>query len=337
MPSPDYEVTLNILAMLRLLERSGRKALRVRDLAERLEVHPRTVRRWGDALQTAVEDAEGEPLVRRERRQGEAWISLSRTRESLSGTVFQYAAAHAAWQALAGGQGSLLSDAAADLVDRAQESLPETTRALVDRVPQAFHYAPFAPKDYRDQEDVLDLAIQAVLRRCALQVQYRSAQGRLARWTLEPWSLVLHRESFYLLARASWNEEGALWTFAIDRIEDASLRRDRPFDVPPDFDPSQHLSGGLGLWDVGREPEDVQVAFVQDITPGVRERRWPGFVGWSELQDGRPLLSLSLPVTPELVSWVLGYGAAAEVLSPDGLRSQVSSELEKALSRYDPA
>jgi predicted DNA-binding transcriptional regulator YafY len=334
MPSPDYEVTLNILAMLRLLERSGRKAVRVRDLAERLDVHPRTVKRWVDALQTAVEDHAGEPLVRRERRQGEAWIALSRSRDDLVGTVFQYAAAHAAWQALAGRQGSLLSDAAADLVERAEEALPPSTAALVARVPQAFHYAPFAPKDYRGQEEVLDLAIQAVLRRQALEVHYRSAQGRESHWTLEPWSLVLHRESFYLLARAPWLEEGALWTFAIDRIQDATLRRDRPFEVPADFDPDAHLSGGLGIWDVGREPEAVRVAFVEGITPGVRERVWPGFEGWSTHGDGRPVLSLSLPVTPELVTWVLAYGAAAEALSPPSLRDQVRTELERAFARY---
>ncbi len=334
MSTPDYEVTLNILAMLRLLDRSGRKALRVRDLAERLSVHPRTVKRWVDALQATVEDPEGEPLVRRELRQGEAWITLSRRQDDLVGTVFQYAAAHAAWQALARREGSLLSDAAADLVERAGESLPPSTAALVARVPQAFHYAPFAPKDYRGQEDVLDLAIQAVLRRVALKVRYRSAQGREATWTLEPWSLVLHRESFYLLARAPWLKEGALWTFAVDRISDAELRRDRTFQVPDDFEPGAHLSGGLGLWDVGREPEDVRIAFVQDITPGVRERVWPGFQGWSTHSDGRPVLSLSLPVTPELVTWVLAYGPAAEVLGPEELRKRVIEELRGALAHY---
>lgn len=339
MPSPDYEVTLNILAMLRLLERSGRKALRARDLAERLEVHPRTVKRWVEALQTAVEDAEGEPLVRRELRQGEAWIVLSRRQQDLVGTVFQYAAAHAAWQALAGREGSLLSDAAADLVSRAEESLPPSTAALVARVPQAFHYAPYAPKDYRDHEETLDLAIQAVLRRCALGVVYRSALGRERRWTLEPWSLVLHRESFYLLARAPWQEDGTLWTFAVDRIRDARLRRDRTFTVPDGFRPQDHLSPGLGLWDTDGDPEEVRVAFVQDITPGVRERRWPGFQGWTEHSDGRPLLTLCVPVTPELVSWVLAFGPAAEALSPPGLRARVFEQLERALGAYgsDPA
>ena len=39
--------------------------------------------------------------------------------------------------------------------------------------------------------------------------------------------------------------------------------------------------------------------------------------------------------TSELRAWVLSFGSGAEVLEPDGLRSDVARELEGALGCYD--
>jgi predicted DNA-binding transcriptional regulator YafY len=41
--------------------------------------------------------------------------------------------------------------------------------------------------------------------------------------------------------------------------------------------------------------------------------------------------------TPDLRTWILSFGSGAEVLEPDGLRSEVARELQGALGRYQSA
>jgi hypothetical protein len=55
-------------------------------------------------------------------------------------------------------------------------------------------------------------------------------------------------------------------------------------------------------------------------------------VGWTEAADGRSILELRVPVTPEVLTWPLTSGADAEV---PGLRSGVRGVLERAAARYD--
>ena len=49
---------------------------------------------------------------------------------------------------------------------------------------------------------------------------------------------------------------------------------------------------------------------------------------------GRLRLRLSVAVTVELRTWILGHGAHVEVLSPQSLVDQIRDELELAAKRY---
>ena len=332
MGAPDYSVTLQVLRMLRMLERSGRRAMSLRAIARELEVHPRTVKRWVDALHDALDNDEGEPIVRRELRGGHAWIAMPRSGDGLSATVFQYASARAAVTHLAGPHGSLLSDAAQDLVDRAEEALPDRLRHLVDRVPSAFCTVPFAPKDYRAHEDTLDTVISAVLRQRRLRLVYENAAGRRSRQQVEPYTLVMYRESLYLLARPLGGER--LLTFAIDRVHSAEERRDRTFELPAGFSPGDAFARTLGLWRTDAPADRVRLRFAPDAVLAITERRWTGFAGLERHDDGSATLALDLPTTPELRTWLLGWGPSVEVLEPRSLRASIQEDLARAAALY---
>jgi hypothetical protein len=46
------------------------------------------------------------------------------------------------------------------------------------------------------------------------------------------------------------------------------------------------------------------------------------------------VLELEIPVTPEVLTWVLTWGAEAEVLEPAGFREGVAAVLRGAAGRY---
>jgi len=168
-----------------------------------------------------------------------------------------------------------------------------------------------------------------------LQVRYRTRADWEYRCRFEPWTVVLYRDALFVHGRQDGaGDGGGERLLAIDRIQEASLLRGERFAVPEDYDPEAWFEGQLGLWQDGGEPERVRIAFAGTAGRSARERRWPGQVGWTDAADGRSVLELNIPVTPEVLTWVLTWGADAEVLGPASLRAGVQEVLERAAARY---
>ena len=197
---------------------------------------------------------------------------------------------------------------------------------------QAFHYVPFAAKDHRASEETLDVVIRALIRRHPMNLRYRNAAGKASSTTIMPWSLVMYRDGFYVLARIDGSE--TLRLYAVERMAEATLDKSTTFGVPADFDPAEAFGRNLGLWRTDAQTERVTIAFDADAESAVRARLWPGFQSLGHAPDGRVHLVLEVPITPEIKTWVLGWGAVAEVIEPTSLRDQVAAEIAVCAKRY---
>jgi predicted DNA-binding transcriptional regulator YafY len=337
MPSaqPTYSDGIQMIQMLQMLEASANRELRIDAVADRLEVHRRTVIRYVDALHGSVDDQQGRPIVERIGIGKAATVKLGTLGAPIAARIFQYAAVYAATRALTAGDGSLLGDSAEGLLRDLEAGLDLRLRPLARRVREAFVYVPFGPKDHRAAEDALDVMVQAVLRRHPVRVRYTAASGYRMRRTLKPYTLVMYRDGLYALARTRTRSGDDMRLFAVERISDAELVRDRTFEVPDDFDPRARFEGTLGLWQSDRRPQKVRIAFDDAVVDLVKERRWPGPTRWRERDDGRGELELRVPVTPEVYTWILTWGPLAEVLTPRKLRNEVAGALRKALAQYE--
>lgn len=333
MPAPTYATTLQAFQMVGILEGRATRAMPIAELAERLEVHPRTVKRYIDALADVFVDEDGVPRVRRVLRDGRAVAVLSRVGPDIGANIFQYAAVHVAAQHLDAINDPVLGDAADIVRERLREGL-RGGDALVERVREAFVYVPFGPKDYGGNEDVVDAFVRGALRRHPVRIVYAAAGGNVYGTVVHPYAIVMYRDGLYVLGGEEQRRGRPTRIYAIDRVREAELDRARVFDLPPGFDPRRHFDGQLGIWNSGSGKRDrVAIAFDTTTAGLVAERRWPGFVEWRDDGDRRVLV-LDVPVTPQVVTWVITWGAAAEVLEPASLRDQVASALAAALERY---
>jgi len=332
MSEPQYPVAMHMFDLLRILERHGGRGQAVNVIAEELGVHRRTIIRYLKALNASVDNDRGEPIVRRESRDGVAWAVMHAPQSRLSAGIYQYAAVFAATRHLTGD--SLLRESASAVLDRLgkDKSIPAD---LVERVASTFHYVPWGPKNYGPDTDVLDTIIRGALYRRPIDVRYRKpGHEKATRRQLEPWTVVMYRDGLYVLARAADGGPTArLSLFAVDRFEAADLIRDQHFEMPAEFDVDAYFSGTLGLWQTDDPLRLVQLAFTQEAAWVARERRWPGFVSWTQAGD-RDVLELRIPVTVEVISWATAWGPGLEVLAPQSLRQAVAGRHAAALAQY---
>ncbi len=323
-----------MVLLLRMLEGRSSKAMSRAEVAEALETSPRTVDRYVAALGQAVAADGGEPLVRKELRDGKAWVCLARETSSVAAGIYQYAAVWAATRVLKAGKGSVLGDTAEGLLERlggADKALPSR---LVERLATAFCYVPFGPKDYRANEEVLDALVQAALWQRPVEVRRETRHGTAVEERLEPLTIVMYRDGLYLLGRTAGDETREPRLYAVERIRAARVDQEATFEVPADLDPPRRFGGRLGLWEPEGRPVAIEVAFTPEAADGARKRIWPGFRRWRKARDGREVLELRLPLTPEVKTWIVGWGDQAEALRPKALRDMVASELGRALSQY---
>ena len=331
---PTYSDGIQMVQMLQWLEFSSSRQIRINAIAERMEVHRRTVIRYVDALNAAVDNDHGEPIVERIGIGAAAVVRLGRRVQPLSARIFQFASIFAATRSLESGGGSLLSDATGPLLDEMEAGFEMNLKPVARRVHDAFHHIPFGPKDYRANEDALDAVVRGALYRRPVTLRYRTSEGWKMRKKVEPFTLLTYRDGLYILCRQKTREGPVMRLYAVDRIIDADLHRDEHFTMPANYRADDFFRGSLGLWQTDKRAQRIRIAFDADVVPAVKERQWPGIEGWEVLDDGRTAMDLKIPVTPEVVTWIITWGDSAEVLAPKTLRRRVKGVLESALARY---
>ena len=174
-----------------------------------------------------------------------------------------------------------------------------------------------------------DGSVRAVLRSAAAE-RRRCRIAYLASGTTQPderiicpYLLAYANGAWYVIAYCTKRE--AVRLFRLDRVVMAETV-DGTFEVPPDFDPAQYITGGR-LYRAGEEIEAV-VRYSPRIARWIRER---GPV--EELEDGSVAVRLRVADVHWLVRHVLQHGADAEVVEPAELRREVARAAERVLGR----
>ena len=328
----EYRTAALIMELVRLVEAAPYQEVPVNRLAEKLGVHRRTIRRWAKGLEQ-VQDERGATVLR--------LVPGSPGQEAMVRAPQRHGlASKADLRALALGLAStryLVATGAAELGEHAERLMARLGNQDPDartRLASAFHYIPFGRKSYADKADEVDQVFSSVIYRHTLEFDYhRPHRDEPLCVRAEPWSLVFYRDALYMLGRCLSYREPVLRTYAIDRMSHVRTDRAARFEVPDAFEPSDHF-GDLGLWKPESKRERLEVLFTPEVAALMKERQWPGTVGWDAVEDGRHRLVLQIRISPEVESWLLGYGASAEVVGPAWLRTKTARQATMMAERY---
>jgi predicted DNA-binding transcriptional regulator YafY len=212
-------------------------------------------------------------------------------------------------------------------VRRFTQTMSDEKREFLERAADA--YVPLArgQKSYEDAKEILEQLNTAMLERRVCSVTYRPPQSEEARtYAIEPLRFLQHRGGLYVISRMPRYDQ--LITQAVDRFVSVEVGEER-FEIPEHLSIEDRLEDAFGI--SYEEPMDVVVRFSKEQAPYVRERTWHPSQELEELEDGRVVLRMRAGGLYEIRSWVLSFGASAEVLGPEELRAAVVEELQGAL------
>jgi predicted DNA-binding transcriptional regulator YafY len=313
-----------------LLALEGRaRALTLQELQEAAgdKVSDRTIRRDLDALAQA-----GFPV--------ESTRSEGKTRYSLNREVFgglatagfslsELGALYLSRTLLSALVGGPFHDSLASAFDKLTDALPPALWRFVDQLPHALAAKAPTARAHAAAPRQVDALMTAILGHRRVRMRYHSfASAQVKDYLVEPYRVAYAQGTLYLFAFVP--AYGEMRTFAVQRIQDVTVL-DEHFD-------QQEAAAGVfpdSLSAFSGTPERVVIEFSAAEAPYVRERDWHPSQVLEELADGRVRLTLDVVVDWGLEAWILGFGAAARVVSPASLVARLTQRLEAALRQYD--
>ncbi len=194
--------------------------------------------------------------------------------------------------------------------------------------------------DYAPFEKQYSQLLRGIREQKVCIVTYKRSPSAPARtFSFAPMRLVSFRES---LSFSGWEVDGSgeavpkyknSLSLYLQRCLDVQLT-ERPFtDLPEPQD--AHTDAGPGPFGtIKGECFTVQVLFTPEAAAYVYDRRWSSEQEVSLRDDGSLLLTIKAQSEPEILSWVLSFGAEAKVLVPEWLREDIKKQLAELLKNY---
>jgi len=211
--------------------------------------------------------------------------------------------------------------------------LPPRLAAHMERIAEVAHPLLQGKRDYSKSAEPLKLIRHALLHQQTISISYRSTgRGEPVVYLVNPYTLLFQKGGIYLLGFA--HNRQALRTFAVERICAVVPGKER-FEIPEGFRAGEALQGAFGI--VAEPPMEVSIRFSAAIAHAIRDRVWHPSQRIREEEDGAVRLSFRAGGRMEILSWILSYGAHAELLAPEELRRELARQVLDTAALYQGA
>jgi proteasome accessory factor B len=229
--------------------------------------------------------------------------------------------------------GTLFHTGARGAFQKIRATLGDAALRHLEKLAAGFYCAQQGWTDYSSKAELIDQLAIAIEERRLTVITYQSLRTTepVTLYDVYPYALVFHRSALYLIA---WSlDHDQIRTFKTDRLSAVEVHG-LQFPAPKDFSPERHLEHSFGIFEGKGEPTCVRVAFRAKVVRILEERRFHHSQKLTPHPDGSVIAEFSISTFEEFLSWVMSFGAEAEVLEPISLRKQLAEMLQAVSARY---
>jgi predicted DNA-binding transcriptional regulator YafY len=312
--------TTRVLTVLELLQ--SRSRLSGSELADRLDVDPRTVRRYVSALQDL-----GVPVESEAGRYGGYRL---RPGYKLPPLMFNEEEALALILGLMAARRAGLLDAATPAVEGAlakiDRVLPDRLRGRVQALQGALAFTPLRGFATTSNPNMLLGLSEAAQESRRVWIRYRSAEAEeVTERDIDPYGIVHHRGRWYVVGWCHLRDDVRM--FRLDRMQSLELREDT-FAKPLDFNCVDYVLQSLATVQWGWPIEVLLELSLEEA-----RRRIAPDMGTLEPRRGGTLLRTRADALEYFARFLVQLDCPFRVLHPPELRDAVR-RLARQLSRY---
>lgn len=324
-PQKKYSQAGRLHSIIRLLEL--RRGMTLEDLASEYDVDRRTIHRDLKAVEEA-----GYTLTTewQDNRKVYSFLTRSKNIPPITFTINQLLTLYLLRSAGSYLGGTPFQAEIEELFQGINSALPDRLAAHMERIARVSLPLLHGARDYSKAAPHVAELRRALLLQLSVKLTYAKKGDKLSSdYDFDPYTLVFHKEGIYLLGYAH-NRKG-MRLFALERIRGVEVTKHR-FEFLPNYHPEERFSKAFGV--VKGEPMRVRVRFSAEVAHTVKDRIWMSDQRIETEHDGRVVLEFEAAGEMEIVSWILSYGAHAEVLGPPELRRKIKLQVREMREFY---
>jgi len=307
-----------------------------RAIEESLEISARTLARYVSVLRSDLLDWRGGPLVEVVGTGAERKLRLVSSMKAAEASSYQVALLYFSLTVLKFLEGTVLEEGVEGLWERIYRNLSVSQQTRLSDLERKFYAVPYAPKDYAEFSEQLDVILRALLDQIRLKVDYAGLTGEGRQHDFDPYSLIAYRGGLYLLGYS--HRSSAIIYLAVERIRSLEFIRQPDgsparFIYPRRFDPAAHSEGTFGIVE-GPETRVELKIHSEQTQAYVRSRTIHPSQRFSRRRDGTMIMMMTVRGTTELANWIMSMGPWIEVLKPASLRKEIAQRHRQAARLY---
>lgn len=300
-----------------------------------LGITERTLLRYVSACRNGLRDWTNRPMIEVVQRGSRRWLRLSSSSGSPDSNPYRAASLYFTLTLLRFLEDTVMKESVEDLWDRSFKNLPSHEQERLKDFDRKFYTVPYAPKDYHDYDDQLDVILRALIGQNTLRVDYAGLSGEGKQHDFEPYTLVAYRGGLYVLGLSRRYRK--IIYLAVERIRKVEFILDRDknkvrFAYPKGYHPAKHLDGTFGLLD-GPETK-VELLLLENTEAYLRHRMIHPTQRFHRRRDGTTVLTMRVRGTTELRNFILSLGPWVDVLKPAALRNEVCDLASQTAALY---
>jgi predicted DNA-binding transcriptional regulator YafY len=148
---------------------------------------------------------------------------------------------------------------------------------------------------------------------------------------VDPYGFIINAGRIYCVAYDHTRKEKR--TFAVDSVTEPSVLA-QTFVRPNDFNVEAYAAGSISGVLHNEQTTEVRVSFAPRVAKAATAARIVADFHVEHRADGSTEIAYRVADVDELVRWVLGWGAQAEILGPDTVRVRVAAVAAEIAKKY---
>ncbi|MBV8152888.1 MAG: WYL domain-containing protein [Candidatus Eremiobacteraeota bacterium] len=160
---------------------------------------------------------------------------------------------------------------------------------------------------------------------------YRDKEGNRSARTVDPYGFIIHAGRVYCVGYDHGRKD--MRTFAVDSVGDIVVLA-KTFVKPADFSVERYAGESIsGVLHTG-ESHEIRVTFAPRVAKAAAAARIVSDRRIEKRADGSVEIAYRVADVDELIRWVLGWGAQAEIVSPPSARARIAELAREITSKY---
>jgi predicted DNA-binding transcriptional regulator YafY len=230
-------------------------------------------------------------------------------------------------------EGTPIKESIDSALVKAAAALPAGAEEFVQGLQGWFSVGIGPHKVYREHREKIDQLARAITKHRTVEMRYYTAsRDKTTRRKVDPYHIWYAAGALYLIGYCHLRRDVRM--FAIDRIVTLTVTN-IPCQMPLGFNVEEYVKDALTVMRGGPQIE-VELRFDRKTTAWAKNRTWHPSQKAAMGDDGCLTLVLHVADTPELVGWILSFGAGVSVARPDTLRRHVIGVAAEIANRDAP-